>query len=229
MSLRNSHTGGARDKISQHAGQFLYLVFYSSTVHDHGESLDWASNLLLGREFGFRKKDIAEWLIHELDQRTTGGTIAYLTGGIKIIWKERIPGKLGVADVVSGTIQLSEELIDDEQNLRNTVCHEFSHLLAYYYSGRTDHGELFFCWAQLCTDKMRPLDMGPVQIKAPRQDSYEFIWQCEKEDCGQEYGRHTKSIDLRWDKCHRCLGALLQTNSIARTLRWQIDTPGTIH
>ncbi|TIA29138.1 DUF1212-domain-containing protein [Aureobasidium pullulans] len=160
-----------------------------TSKNDEFARIHCRTTALRRREFGFRKKDIAEWLIHELDQRTTGGTIAYLTGGIKIIWKERIPGKLGVADVVSGTIQLSEELIDDEQNLRNTVCHEFSHLLAYYYSGRTDHGELFFCWAQFCTDKMRPLDMGPVQIKAPRQDSYEFIWQCEKEDCGQEYGR----------------------------------------
>lgn len=206
-------------------------TFYwgNTAENDEFARVHCRTTALRRREFGFRKKNIAEWLIHELDQRTTGGTIAYLTGGIKIIWKERIPGKLGVADIVSGTIQLSEELIDDEQNLRNTVCHEFSHLLAYYYSGRTDHGELFFCWAQFCTDKMRPLDMGPVQIKAPRQDSYEFIWQCEKEDCGQKYGRHTKSIDLRWDKCHRCLGALLQTNPIARTLRWQIDTPGTIH
>ncbi|EFQ97365.1 HMG box-containing protein [Nannizzia gypsea CBS 118893] len=115
----------------------------------------------------------------------------------------------------NATIELAEKVIDCEDRLLNTLAHEYCHLANFMISGvlNQPHGASFKQWAKKC---MTALDAhseysGKVEVSTKHSYliNYKYMWCCMS--CGQEYGRHSRSIDpvkVRCGKCHD--GKLLQ-------------------
>lgn len=85
--------------------------------------------------------------------------------------------------------------------LRRTLCHELCHVAAWLIdrSAKPPHGPAFRKWADRAMGRYPDLEVTTChnyEIKFAHQ------WQCV--DCGQEYGRHSNSIDTKSKCCGLC-------------------------
>lgn len=115
----------------------------------------------------------------------------------------------------NATIELAEKIIDCEGRLLNTLAHEYCHLANFMVSGVLDqpHGASFKQWAKKCKTALdaHPEYSGKVEISTKHSYliNYKYMWCCTT--CGQEYGRHSRSIDPVKVRCGKCYdGKLLQ-------------------
>ncbi|EZF30838.1 hypothetical protein H109_06059 [Trichophyton interdigitale MR816] len=115
----------------------------------------------------------------------------------------------------NATIELAEKIIDCEGRLLNTLAHEYCHLANFMISGVLDqpHGASFKQWAKKCKTALdgHPEYSGKVEISTKHSYliNYKYMWCCTA--CGQEYGRHSRSIDPVKVRCGKCYdGKLLQ-------------------
>ncbi|CEO59919.1 hypothetical protein PMG11_04568 [Penicillium brasilianum] len=208
------------------------------------------------QSFNNKKADFAQTFFNALDQAASGGEVSRLaepTGGVKITWSKTLNRTAGRAHwrgerVVShgpngetrgfsktlhhATIELAEKIIDDEYRLINTLAHEYCHLANYMVSNVHDnpHGASFKSWGKKCTEAMKnhPVYGGQITVttKHTYQIDYKYVWNCMT--CGQEYCRHSKSIDTQRSRCGACRGALQQTKPKPRNVspKKSTATPG---
>ncbi|KAE8166140.1 SprT-like family-domain-containing protein [Aspergillus tamarii] len=164
--------------------------------------------------------------------------IAEETGGVQIIWskalqttagranwkreKLRTEGTLGTEPQTPGgslskhhaSIELAERIIDDEDRLLNTLAHEYCHLANFIISNvhNNPHGASFKQWGLKCKEALKdhPVYGGRFEVttKHSYKIDYKYVWSCV--DCGQTYGRHSKSIDTTKSRCGKCKGLLQQ-------------------
>lgn len=101
-------------------------------------------------------EDVAVALLREL---CSAHPIGYAP---QLVWKNyRVSA--GMAFYRTGIIALSSSIIDDEEKLRDTLIHEYAHLLAYYRHGREGIGH-----GKPWQDAMRDLGVEPrVQHNYP--------------------------------------------------------------
>ncbi|KAJ5482893.1 hypothetical protein N7539_006339 [Penicillium diatomitis] len=188
--------------------------------------------------FNHKKAEFAEAFLRTLDQAASGGEVSRLaesTGGVTITWSKTLNTTAGRARwkgerVVSrgpngesrgmskikhhASIELAEKIIDNEYRLINTLAHEYCHLANYMVSNIHDnpHGASFKNWGEKCADAMRdhPLYGGQIHVttKHSYEIDYKYVWHCTA--CGQEYRRHSKSIDTDRSRCGTCQGKLQQ-------------------
>ncbi|EPS33284.1 hypothetical protein PDE_08246 [Penicillium oxalicum 114-2] len=188
--------------------------------------------------FNNKKAEFAQAFLEALDQAASGGEVSRLaesTGGVTITWSKTLNTTAGRAHwkgerVVSrglngetrgmgqikhhASIELAEKIIDDEYRLINTLAHEYCHLANYMISNVHDnpHGASFKNWGVKCAEAMRdhPLYGGQIHVttKHTYQIDYKYVWSCTS--CGQEYRRHSKSIDTGRSRCGTCRGMLQQ-------------------
>ncbi|KAL2009819.1 hypothetical protein VTN00DRAFT_5626 [Thermoascus crustaceus] len=121
------------------------------------------------------------------------------------------------------TIELAERIIDCEDRLLNTLAHEYCHLANYMISNirNNPHGASFKEWAAKCSAALRdhPVYGGgriEVTTKHSYKIDYKYVWLCV--DCGQEYGRHSKSINPDKVRCGLCKGVLQQVKPKPRNV-----------
>ncbi|KAF7588302.1 hypothetical protein BBP40_005900 [Aspergillus hancockii] len=191
------------------------------------------------KSFDNRKAAIAEDFFKALDDHVTGGQIQQLaeeTGGVPIVWSKTLQTTAGRANwkreklrVEGGmepqtlaassskhhaSIELAERIIDDEDRLLNTLAHEFCHLANFMISNvhNNPHGPSFKQWGLKCKEALKDhLVYGgrfEVTTKHSYKIDYKYVWSCV--DCGQTYGRHSKSIDTTKSRCGKCKGLLQQ-------------------
>lgn len=188
------------------------------------------------KEFDSRKASFAEEFLKTLDDAVTGGQVQKLaeeTGGVKIIWSKTLQTTAGRAkwkreklssssDESSSsmkikhhaTIELAERIIDSEDRLLNTLAHEYCHLANYMISNirNNPHGASFKEWAAKCSLALKdhPVYGGRIEVTTRHsyKIDYKYVWCCV--DCGQEYGRHSKSINTAKSRCGLCRGVLQQ-------------------
>lgn len=197
------------------------------------------AEILTRKGFDARKKQLAEDFFAEIDRRMTNGEIQSLaasTGGVRIVWSKTLKSTAGRANwrketVKSGkadgtvsvecrhytSVELAEKVIDDEHRLLNVLAHEFCHLANFMISGIRDrpHGAEFKAWGRKCTAAFA--DRGiEVTTKHSYKIEYKYIWACSNEDCGAEYKRHSKSIDLKRHNCGACRSKLVQIQPAPR-------------
>lgn len=190
------------------------------------------------KAFNAEKSRLASTFLAEVDDKVTGSQVSNLaasTGGIKIIWSKKLSSTAGRANwrreairhkSVDGTytepkfrhhasIELAEKVIDSEDRLINVLAHEFCHLANFMISGVKDqpHGKEFKRWAANVTAAFGHRGVE-VTTKHGYDISYKYIWSCG--DCGLEYKRHSKSIDLSKHSCGACKGKLLQILPVPR-------------
>ncbi|KAK2841649.1 hypothetical protein FQN49_006046 [Arthroderma sp. PD_2] len=115
----------------------------------------------------------------------------------------------------NATIELAEKVIDSEDRLLNTLAHEYCHLANFMISGvlNQPHGASFKQWAKECKAALdsNPKYSGRVEVNTKHSYliNYKYMWCCGT--CGQEYGRHSRSIDPAKVRCGKCYdGMLLQ-------------------
>ncbi|KAI9038181.1 SprT family zinc-dependent metalloprotease [Aspergillus affinis] len=188
------------------------------------------------RSFDNKKANVAEDFLKTLDDIVTGGKIQAMaaeTGGVRITWNKTLQTTAGRASwrrersmspsrenqsVMSqkqfASIELAARIIDNEDRLINTLAHEYCHLANYMISNVTNnpHGTSFKLWGQKCKEALKdhPVYGGRVEVttKHSYKIDYKYVWCCV--DCGQSYGRHSKSIDPTKSTCGKCKGLLQQ-------------------
>lgn len=187
------------------------------------------------KDFENRKHQLAEDFLTELDRTITEGKVQELaSGGVKFIWSKTLNSTAGRANwrrekmrMSDGTtdityrhhasIELAEKVIDDEERLLNVVAHEFCHLANFMVSGIKDqpHGRQFKIWGAKCTKAFAHRGVE-VTTKHSYQIDYKYIWSCSNELCGQEFKRHSKSIDPTKQTCGVCRGKIVQVKPVPR-------------
>ncbi|RAL09615.1 SprT family zinc-dependent metalloprotease [Aspergillus homomorphus CBS 101889] len=120
-------------------------------------------------------------------------------------------------------IELAERIIDSEDRIIKTMAHEYCHLANYMISDVHDnpHGESFKAWGRRCMEALRDHPVyggGRVEISTKHnyKIDYKYVWSCV--DCGQTYGRHSKSINPVRSRCGKCHGLLQQIKPKPRSV-----------
>ncbi|PYH84168.1 hypothetical protein BO82DRAFT_304900 [Aspergillus uvarum CBS 121591] len=120
-------------------------------------------------------------------------------------------------------IELADRIIDSEERIIKTVAHEYCHLANYMISDVHDnpHGESFKAWGRKCIAALQDHPVyggGRVEISTKHnyKIDYKYVWSCV--DCGQTYGRHSKSINPVRSRCGRCHGLLQQIKPKPRSV-----------
>ncbi|KAA8649798.1 hypothetical protein EYZ11_005391 [Aspergillus tanneri] len=198
----------------------------------------------LRKSFDDKKAAIAEHFFKALDDAVTGGRIqeiAQQTGGVRITWSKTLQTTAGRASwkwegsrptrekgspngspMHYAGIELAARIIDDEDRLINTVAHEYCHLANYMISNVTDnpHGTSFKLWGRKCKEALKDHPVYGGRIEVTTKHSYKidwkYVWCCV--DCGQSYGRHSKSIDTTKCRCGKCQGLLQQIKPKPRNM-----------
>ncbi|KAK5126301.1 hypothetical protein LTR85_010537 [Meristemomyces frigidus] len=191
------------------------------------------------KDWETRKHHIAEAFLAELDRTITAGQIAELarsTGGVRFIWSKTLNSTAGRANWKRETtktrhpdgsttivhkhhasIELAEKVIDDQDRLLNVIAHEFCHLANFMVSGVKDqpHGRQFKDWGRKCTAAFAGRGVE-VTTKHSYQIEYKYVWRCANGECGAEFKRHSKSIDVKRHTCGSCRGQLQQIKPVPR-------------
>ncbi|KAL7273647.1 hypothetical protein RUND412_003489 [Rhizina undulata] len=199
------------------------------------------------KAFDARKVKLAEDFLKVVDDKVAHGDIARLTkstGGVKIVWNKTLRTTAGMAkykreklqnsgrveseDVARCTqvrhfasIELSEKVVDNEEKLYNTLCHEWCHLVDFIYneSRGPPHGAEFKKWGAKCTRAFSHLNVH-VTTTHSYNIEWKYKWQCQNASCGTIYKRHSASIDPKKHKCGVCPGGVLvQTHPSAKEKR----------
>ncbi|KAH6652076.1 SprT-like family-domain-containing protein [Truncatella angustata] len=191
--------------------------------------------------FDQAKEKVAQEFLHELDERITTGQLSKLTeatGGLRIKWSTSLQTTAGRAHWKcketttnvqqpdgsfkstrerrhEGFIELAAKVLSNEEDLLNTVAHEFCHLAVFMLNGKPKfaHGAEFKSWGSKCMDEFK--DRGiEVTTKHNYEIDFKFIWRCS--DCATEVKRHSKSVDPLKQRCGRCRGTLEQVKPVPR-------------
>ncbi|EHL02526.1 putative HMG box-containing protein C19G7.04 [Glarea lozoyensis 74030] len=155
------------------------------------------------KAFADTKNALAESFLQELDTQITAGQIATLsasTGGVKIIWsnklnttagratwkRETLKSATGVTHRHHAAIELASKVIDDEERLLNVVAHEFCHLANFMVSGIKDrpHGKEFKEWAAKVSRVF-----GARGVEVTTKHGYEIAF----------FLRKRRQLDLEWE------------------------------
>ncbi|PLB50229.1 hypothetical protein P170DRAFT_463487 [Aspergillus steynii IBT 23096] len=211
----------------------------SKTALKKAETEQKKAALARRRSFDNKKANVAEDFFKALDDAVSGGRIQEMaadTGGVRITWSKTLqttagraswrrersmsPGRGGAGERTVGSqkqfagIELAARIIDNEDRLINTLAHEYCHLANYMISNVTNnpHGTSFKLWGQKCKEALKDHPVYGGRIEVTTKHSYKidwkYVWCCV--DCGQSYGRHSKSIDPAKSTCGKCKGLLQQ-------------------
>ncbi|EKG10728.1 protein of unknown function SprT-like protein [Macrophomina phaseolina MS6] len=198
--------------------------------------------------FEQRKHELAENFLKELDDTITQGQISSLSadcGGVKLVWSKTLNTTAGRANwkretlktLDNGTsmvhhrhyasIELAEKVIDDEDRLLNVIAHEFCHLANFMISNIQDnpHGKEFKEWGKKVTRAFGQKNIN-VTTKHTYTIDYKYIWACVS--CGQEFKRHSKSIDPAKHRCGSCKAELAQIKPAVRQ-KVSVKRPSEYH
>lgn len=108
--------------------------------------------------------------------------------------------------VYTARVELSSKVLDTREKLEKTLCHELCHCAAWLidHTAKPPHGGVFEKWAAVAKRR----GYGEVTTCHNYEIFFKFKWQCTNNDCLQEYGRHSNSLDVNKKVCGRCRGRL---------------------
>lgn len=191
--------------------------------------------------FESTKHELAKAFLRELDDTITDGELATLsasTGGIKIVWTNRLHVTAGQTfwerkrtgrsmPLASSTllatrtsyqhyasIELAEKIVNSPDRLLDVLAHEFCHLAALMLNGggTKPHGKEFKAWGAQVSQAF-----GDRGVHVTTTHSYKivpkYMWQCVS--CTAKFGRHLRPNLAQW-QCGRCMGALVQVKPLLR-------------
>lgn len=137
-----------------------------------------------------------------------------LPSNMAITWNNRLSTMAGRTysgiknGVYSVWIELSSKLIDREERLKQTLCHEMCHAAVRSIDKirkSPAHGLLFKRWAK------HAMAIYP-HLSISRCHSYEivrkYMYRCISIKCGKTYGRRTKMVNSGNKRCAFCMSPL---------------------
>ena len=125
---------------------------------------------------------------------------------MKILWKTRLHTTSGQTLLVqqgsakSATIQLSTKVIDSEDKLRTSLCHEMCHAATWLINGVSTppHGDAFQGWAAAAMHRWPDLK---IKTCHNYEINFKYQYKCQNLSCGHIFGRHSNSIDVSKKAC----------------------------
>lgn len=129
-----------------------------------------------------------------------------LPSDLVIKWNKRLLTTAGITKLRLSSqkrvavVELSEKVVDDLDRLKNTLLHELCHAAAWIVDAerRPPHGKSFWKWAQKASLIDTITTCHSYIIHKP------FKYRCGNSECGVEYNRFSKSIDLERQRCGAC-------------------------
>jgi len=107
----------------------------------------------------------------------------------------------------SARIELSNKVLDTVEKLESTLLHEMCHASAWLVdkTAKPPHGPVFKKWASQAMKVYPETNVSTCHAYTIHQP---YKWRCTRDWCQQEYGRHSKSIDITKKACGACGGKL---------------------
>jgi predicted SprT family Zn-dependent metalloprotease len=186
-------------------------------VHSKALSAAFASAAKPGKRINFsrHKSAIAQALYDEFNADAFDGR---LPPSLEITWNAKLLTTAGLTHYKKITrstgisefharIELSTKVLDSAEKLEATLLHEMCHVAAWVvdHCAKPPHGAVFKRWA---TKAMRVYPVVTVDTCHSYQIHQPFKYRCTQSWCQQEYGRHSKSIDVEAKACGVCNGRL---------------------
>ena len=105
---------------------------------------------------------------------------------------------------------MSTKLIDSEDRLRSTLCHEMCHAAQWLVDGvaKPPHGSVFKKWAQLSMRKVNGMLVTTTHDYVT--NSFKFAWECTVDGCDFIIQRHSRTVDPLRHCCGKCRGKLIE-------------------
>ena len=170
-----------------------------------GKSLNYARH----------RETIARELYREFNRDGFGGA---LPETLEISWNAKLLTTAGLTHYRKVTrssgkseyharIELSTKVLDAAEKLEATLLHEMCHAAAWLLDkcAKPPHGSVFKKWA---TRVMRVYPVVSVDTCHSYAIHQPYKYRCTQSWCRQEYGRHSKSIDVTLKACGVCNGRL---------------------
>jgi len=109
----------------------------------------------------------------------------------------------------TAVIELSEKVCDSEDRLKTTLLHEMCHAATWLLDSerKPPHGPSFWKYAKLASNALP--ELGEVTTCHSFVVHKPFRFKCTNVECGLEYGRHSKSIDVERHRCGLCSSELV--------------------
>jgi predicted SprT family Zn-dependent metalloprotease len=165
--------------------------------------------------FARHKETIATELYREFNRDGFGGA---LPEKFEITWNAKLLTTAGLTHYRKVTrssgvseyharIELSTKVLDTAEKLEATLLHEMCHAAAWLLDkcAKPPHGSVFKKWA---AKVMRVYPVVRVDTCHSYQIHQPYKYRCTQSWCLQEYGRHSKSIDVDAKACGVCNGKL---------------------
>eukprot|EP00887_Chlorella_sp_A99_P002120 scaffold21.g2120.t1 len=122
-------------------------------------------------------------------------------------YKREAPAAPGQPATYTARVELGAKVLDEMAKLERTLAHELCHAAAWLvnHTAKPPHGPVFRAWADRAAYFYPHLDITTCHSY---EIFYPFRWRCTAPGCGQEYGRHSNSIDVGRKVCGACRGRL---------------------
>ena len=171
-------------------------------------------NLKNGFDFNKHKESITRALFDEFNANVFE---RQLPDGFEITWSKKLLTTAGLTvykrTTIEGVrhftarIELSTKVLDSVHKLEATLLHEMCHAAAWLvdHVAKPPHGDVFKKWAKLAMQTYPGTNVSTCHAYAIHTP---FKWKCTQTWCEQEYGRHSKSIDVEKKRCGLCGGRL---------------------
>ena len=171
-------------------------------------------NLKNGFDFNKHKESITRALFDEFNANVFN---RQLPDGFEITWSKKLLTTAGLTvykrTTIEGVrhftarIELSTKVLDSVHKLEATLLHEMCHAAAWLvdHVAKPPHGDVFKKWAKMAMQTYPGTNVSTCHAYAIHTP---FKWKCTQTWCEQEYGRHSKSIDVEKKRCGLCGGRL---------------------
>ena len=128
---------------------------------------------------------------------------------LPIFWSGKLRSSAGRWSPTKQCFELSKKVLDTYPKLRDTLIHEMCHAAVSLLDRDPDcvHGPKWKLWTKKAMKVFPTLDIG---VYHTYDINYKYKYECVV--CGQSYGRHSKSIDLEFNRCGKCFGKLQEAN-----------------
>lgn len=161
---------------------------------------------LMQTKFKQERVAMTQKMFHEFNLKAFRSA---LPADLPIKWNKRLLTTAGItklklsSDQRTAIIELSEKVVDDVERLKNTLLHELCHAAAWIVDGerRPPHGRYFWKWAKIVSNGIEDASITTCHSYLIHKP---FKFQCINNDCGQQYNRHSKSINVDSHRCGTC-------------------------